>query len=111
MDLLGTVHLVAVFDGVDEGFFKGELDAEDLAFLEVAGLEGAFDVILNAACLGGVAGDHNLVGTDVARITHGAVPARKEQVRHRIDLLLGRPQSVAADGPWATVAPGLRLSA
>ena len=32
VDLLGPVHLVAVLDGVDQGFFQGQADAEDVLF-------------------------------------------------------------------------------
>ena len=46
-----------MLDGVDEGFFECELDAEDFFFRELAGLQLTFDVFLNLACLGGVAGD------------------------------------------------------
>ena len=32
--LLGAIELVAMFDGVDERFLEGELDAEDFFFVE-----------------------------------------------------------------------------
>src|SRR5262245_55068337 len=59
-DLLGTVHLVAMLDGIDESFFQGQLDAEQVPFGKLVGLESLLDFLLHASSLCRIAGDFNL---------------------------------------------------
>ena len=59
-----------MFDGVDQGFLQGQLDAEYVVLVDAASLEKLFDLVLNPAALGDIAGDGDLGGnrrTDIAR--------------------------------------------
>ena len=64
-----AVHLVAVLDGVDERLFEGQADAEDVLVADVVGVQQSLDVVLDAASLGRVAGDHQ-VHRGVGRWVH-----------------------------------------
>src|SRR3954447_225220 len=70
VDLLAAVELVAVLDGVDDGFFQGEADAEDLAVLVVEQSQLALDLVLDAGNLLRVARDRNLEGSFLAEHAH-----------------------------------------
>src|SRR5205807_5836385 len=69
-NLLGAIKLVAVFDGVDEGFLEGELDAEDFFFGEEGGLQLTFDFFLKFTRFGGIAGDFDGDGVMGAWLAH-----------------------------------------
>jgi hypothetical protein len=66
---LRAVHLVAMLDGVDQGFFERQLDAEDVPFVDVAGLEEVFDLFLNSASFGAIARNGAIQGDSLAEFT------------------------------------------
>ena len=78
-----AVHLVAVLDGIDQGLFQGQADAEDFFFAGVVRPQESLDVLLHAAGLRRVAGDDEVQRGAVACVVHAAVLMLKEYVRHR----------------------------
>jgi hypothetical protein len=64
VDLFGTVELVAVLDGVDEGLLERQLDAEDVVGVSGRGLQKLLDRVLDATRLGRVADDHDVGGVE-----------------------------------------------
>ena len=77
-DFLGGVHLVAMFDGVDQGFLQGQLDAEDVVVVDVTSEEKLFDVVLNPARLGRIAGDGDIQSNRLTDIALGVSWCRQQ---------------------------------
>jgi len=50
-DLFGAVQLVAVFDGVDERFFEGKFEGEEIGLAKVMFFTGSEDFIFDIPCL------------------------------------------------------------
>jgi len=62
-----------LLDGVDEGLFEGEADAEDLLLAGVVSAKQALDLLLHDPGLGGITRDHDVHGgrrADLAGRSH-----------------------------------------
>jgi hypothetical protein len=71
VDAFASVHLVAVLDGVDQGFFESEPDAEDFLIAGSAGSELFFDGILDTSSLGMLARDGHFREWRMAEVACG----------------------------------------
>jgi len=65
-----------VLDGVDQGLFERQANAEDVLLAELMGLERLLDLLLDASGLTGVAGARGLGRTFQAGVGRGLHPAR-----------------------------------
>src|SRR5205823_3608526 len=74
---LVRVELVAVLDGVDEGFFDGELDGKDVVLAKLGGLESFLNPVLKQARFRQIAGDGD-IDRDVFG-THGRLPRGRDR--------------------------------
>src|SRR5262249_1373981 len=70
-NLLAPLHAVAVLDGVDQGLFKGEFDAENIVVGTAGAPQQPFDLVLNFARLGGVAGNAQVASVDQSGVALG----------------------------------------
>ncbi len=73
VDFLGRVQLVAVLDGVDEGFLERQPDGKNILVLELMVLQLRLDVILDALHLGGITGDGQVEGSFLVPGTHDGI--------------------------------------
>lgn len=68
---LGAVHLIAMFDSVNECFFESQTDAEDFAVGELLAFQELFDFFLDVAGFRRVAGNDQLFAKTLADLGHG----------------------------------------
>lgn len=56
--VLLVITLVAMLDGVNQGFFEGLMDVDNFAFVVAAVTEAGGDVFTNPCCFANSAGNH-----------------------------------------------------
>ena len=63
VDALARVHLIAVFDRIDDRFFECEPNRKDVAFAVSMRFEGGDDLVLNAVAFAEITRDRDVHGS------------------------------------------------